>query len=151
MVRFGCRSAVLSALSALVVLGVYGGPADAGVTERVSVSSTGEQGNGESRQGSMSADGRFVAFYSEASNLVPGDTSGERDVFVHDRQTGNTTRVSVSSSGEQGNWYSLHPSISRDGRYVAFESVATNLVPGDTNGGYDVFVHDRQTGESTTV
>ncbi len=72
---------------------------------------------------------------------MPGDTNGDDDVFVHDRQTGTTTRVSVRSSGRQGNSHSFSPSISGDGRFVAFDSAASNLVPGDTNGFKDVFVH----------
>jgi len=122
-----------------------------GITTRVSVASDGTQGNGDSYWTSISADGRYVAFLSWASNLVPGDTNGSKDIFVHDRQTGQTTRVSVASDGTQGDWDSDRPSISADGRYVAFESVATNLVPDDTNGRYDIFVHDRQTGQTTRV
>jgi len=128
-----------------------------GTTTRVSVTSTGAQGNGPSGRfdsPSLSADGRFVAFTSAASNLVPGDTNGESDVFVHDRQTGTTTRVSVASNGTQGNddsGGSGGSSLSADGRFVAFTSIATNLVPGDTNDEYDVFVHDRQTGATTRV
>jgi Tol biopolymer transport system component len=123
-----------------------------GQTTRVSVASDGTQGNGESRYPSISADGRYVAFMSYASNLVPGDTNGKADVFVHDRLTGQTTRVSVASDGTQGNGDSWGwPSISADGRYVAFESSASNLVPGDTNGRADIFVHDRLTGQTTRV
>src|SRR5437762_3520785 len=76
----------------------------------------------------------------------PGTPTGGTDVFVHDRQTGTTERVSVDSLGNEGNGSSANPSISADGRFVAFDSGASNLVPGDTNGGTDVFVHDRQTG-----
>jgi hypothetical protein len=114
-----------------------------GQTNRVSVASGGIQSNNFSELASISADGRYVAFYSGASNLVPGDTNGAGDVFVHDRQTGQTSRVSVASDGMQGNSGSLAPSISADGRYVAFHSIASNLVPGDTNGATDVFVHER--------
>jgi Tol biopolymer transport system component len=114
-----------------------------GTTERVSVDSAGSQGNSDSSGPGLSADGRFVAFLSRASNLVPGDTNGYYDVFVHDRQTRTTERVSVDSAGTQGNSNSDRPSISADGRFVAFGSAASNLVPGDTNGQYDVFVHDR--------
>jgi len=122
-----------------------------GRTTRVSVSTGGGQGNSVSQYASISADGRFVAFQSNASNLVPGDTNGTTDVFVHDRQTGQTTRVSVATVGGQGSGVSEDPSISADGRFVAFESNASNLVLADTNGAYDVFVHDRQTGETFRV
>ena len=113
-----------------------------GITERVSVDSTGIQGNGDSYSPSISADGRYVAFQSDASNLVAGDTNASTDVFVHDLQTGSTTRVSVDSDGNQGTDHSYSPSISSDSKYVAFESLASNLVAGDTNGSTDVFVHD---------
>lgn len=128
-----------------------GSPQHSGNTERVSISTSGHQGNGVSYLPSISADGRYVAFYSLASNLVSGDTNGAWDIFVYDRQTDEISRVSVSSSGEQGNGYSEAPSISGDGRYVAFDSYASNLVSGDTNGNPDVFVHDRQTGETRLV
>jgi len=120
-------------------------------TERVSVASDGTQGNGSSDSPAISADGRYVVFDSYASNLVPGDSNGGRDVFARDRQTGQTERVSVASDGAQGNRASHHPAISADGRYVAFASAATNLVPDDTNGRQDIFVHDRQTGTTTRV
>lgn len=124
-----------------------------GLTTRVSVDSMGVQGNDLSISCSVSADGRFVVFGSAATNLVTGDTNGTRDAFVHDRQTGATTRVSVDSAGVQGNQFSAwaSPSISADGRLVAFVSEATNLVPGDTNGLPDCFVHDRQTGQTIRV
>jgi Tol biopolymer transport system component len=122
-----------------------------GNTIRVSVASDGTQSNHDSYNPSISADGRFVAFESEATNLVSGDTNNFRDIFVHDRQTGQTTRVSVASDGTQSNQHSYNPSISADGRYVAFESEATNLVSGDTNNHQDIFVHDRQTGQTTRV
>ena len=93
----------------------------------------------------MSDDGRHVAFDSDASNLVPEDTNGAADVFVHDRTTGRTRRVSVANDGGQGDRESHFGSISDDGRYVAFTSAATNLVADDTNGASDVFVHDRTT------
>lgn len=122
-----------------------------GQTTRVSVSSTGAQANGPCQNPSLSADGRFVAFWGFASNLVPGDSNGVRDVFVHDRNTGQTTRVSVNSRGGQADEESRYPSISGDGRFIAFESRASNLVPGDLNQKRDVFLHDRQTGHTTRV
>ena len=124
-------------------------PADPAVT-RVSVSSAGAEGDSASLRPSISGDGRYVAFSSQAANFVPGDTSVE-DIFVRDRSTGVTARVSVSTTGEPGDSYSYDPSISADGRYVAFTSAATNLVPGDTNARPDVFVHDRTTGATTRV
>ena len=113
-----------------------------GNTTRVSVASDGTQANDHSVNPSMSADGRYVAFESEATNLVSGDTNGEQDIFVHDRQTGVTMRVSVASDGTQTYAFSSDPSISADGRYVAFGSEADNLVSGDTNGRFDIFVRE---------
>ncbi|MBI4729552.1 MAG: PD40 domain-containing protein [Acidobacteria bacterium] len=146
---------------------------DTAKTTRVSVASDGTQGNGISGEPTISADGRFVAFASLASNLVPDDTNrcadpdggpdrSCNDVFVHDRETGETSRVSVSSSGRQADDRSLMPSISSDGRLVAFESGAGNLAEGDRNDYcdgedpkpatcWDIFVHDRKTGETTRV
>lgn len=108
-------------------------------TERVSVDSSGGQGNGNSHVPSLSSDGRYVAFHSLATNLVPGDTNGFVDVFVHDRMTGQTTRVSVDSGGGQSNKGSARCSISEDGRFVAFDSEASNLVPGDSNASMTFF------------
>ncbi len=125
-----------------------------GQTTRVSISSDGTQGNAASHHPSISGDGRYVMFVSTASNLVLDDTNGFVDVFVHNRQTMQTTRVSVASDGTQSNGglvYSFEASISADGRYVAFSSSATNLVPDDTNGLIDVFVHDRQTSQTTRI
>jgi len=120
-----------------------------GTTERVSVSSLGAQGNAGSANPAISADGRYVAFASAASNLIAGDTNGYPDTFVHDRLTGTTERVSISTSGAEGIERSYIPRISADGRYVAFMSLASNLVPNDTNGTWDVLVRDRTAG--TTV
>lgn len=122
-----------------------------GATTCVSVDSSGAQGNHHSYSPTISADGRFVAFTSYASNLVPGDTNAKEDIFVHDRQTRETTRVSVDSSGEQGNDYSRLSTLSADGRYMAFSSAASNLVPGDSNAVEDAFVHDRLTGTTTRI
>src|SRR5262249_18468776 len=108
-----------------------------GTIERVSVASDGTGANEWSGDFGLcvSADGRYVAFASLASNLVPGDTNGYWDVFVRDRQTGTTERVSVASDGTGADSDSYGGlAISADGRFVAFSSRATNLVPGDTNG-----------------
>jgi Tol biopolymer transport system component len=142
----------------------------------VSVDSQGRQSNGNSYLPSISADGRYVSFTSDASNLVSGDTNSYGDVFVRDLKTGKTTRVSVSSGGAQADGCALslpipstlpvsapcaanivtggpYPSssISGDGRYVEFDDLAANLVSGDTNGTWDVFVHDRKTGRTLRV
>ena len=120
-----------------------------GVTSRVSVDDSGSEADGASTRPAISGDGRFVAFQSGASNLVPGDTNGADDVFLHDLWTGATTRVSVGPGGVQASGASAKPAISTDGRFIAFESVASNLVPGDTNGLTDIFVHDREAGTTT--
>jgi Tol biopolymer transport system component len=115
-----------------------------GVTTRASVSSSGVQGNGLSAEPAVSGDGRYVTYSSTATNLVAGDTNGVPDVFVFDRVSRTTTRVSVGITGVQGNGPSRNPSISRDGAKVAFESGATNLISGaDTNGSSDVYVGSR--------
>jgi len=123
-----------------------------GITDMISMSSAGTQGNAESSwPNKFSLDGRFVAFASSANNLVEGDTNEVSDVFVHDRQMGETTRVSVSSEGTQSNGASGWATVSADGRYVAFLSSASNLVSDDTNEVKDIFVHDRQTGETIRI
>ena len=108
------------------------------------VSSGRAQGDGESDYPVVSGDARLVAFVSRATNLVPGDTNGVPDVFVHDRRTGRTERVTLSSDGRQANDESgtFGVALSRDGNCVAFDSYATNLVPDDDNGRMDVFVRD---------
>jgi Tol biopolymer transport system component len=120
-------------------------------TVRVSVSTEGFQGNGDSLNGHLSGTGRYVVFSSDAANLVPGDTNGARDVFVRDRYAFTTSRVSVATAGAQSNGASDWPRISADGRFVVFESAASNLVPGDTNGLADVFLRDRALGQTTRL
>jgi VCBS repeat-containing protein len=112
-------------------------------TERVSVASDGIGGNNTSLGSSISAGGRYITFASFASNLVAGDSNAVLDIFVHDRETNTTQRVSVASDGTQGGNYSADPSISADGRFVVFRSGAGNLVANDTNGVDDIFIHDR--------
>ncbi|MGW4942130.1 TolB family protein [Actinoplanes sp. NPDC004185] len=133
-------------MAAVLVLpgspGVAAGATRGATTVRVSVSTTGAQGNDYADGPALSGNGRYVAFYASSANLVPGDTNGVEDVFVRDRRSGVTRRVSVTSKGLQGNAASAEPAISPDGRFVAFHSGASNLVPCDTNGVDDVFVHD---------
>jgi hypothetical protein len=120
-------------------------------TTRVSVDSEGNQVNASSSHSSISTDGRFVAFSSRASNLVPGDTNNSRDIFVRDTLTNTTTRVSLDSAGNQANEGANNPSISVSGRFVAFSSRASDLVPGDTNNTSDIFVRDTLTNTTTRV
>lgn len=142
-----------------LVLGDTNGSSDifvrdliAGTTTRVSVDSAGGQAlGGSSFNASLSSSGRFVSFMSSALTLVPGDTNGHYDIFLHDRGTGATTRVSVDSNGAQANHQSIFDSISADGSLVCFDSAATNLVSGDTNSSNDTFVHDVSTGTTTRV
>jgi hypothetical protein len=115
-------------------------------TTLISSSVLSEVGNGESWFMSMSSDGRYVVFASSASNLVTTDKNGQMDIFVKDTQTGKITLVSKNVYGVQTNGMSWYPTISDDGRYVAFRSAASNLVTGDTNGSEDVFVKDLKTG-----
>ena len=124
-----------------------------GRTERVNVSSTGQEANHSNTEApGISLDGRFVVFNSYASNLVPRDTNSEHDVFVRDLHTDSTTRVSVTSDGtEATGGFSAGGRISADGRFITFISAASNLVVGDTNGTNDVFVHDRATKKTTRV
>jgi WD40 repeat protein len=123
----------------------------AGTTERVSVDSSGNQANGGSYSASLSSDGQVIAFESSATNLVANDKNNHYDIFVRDRSTGVTERVSVDSSGGGANGDSYDPTLSADGRFVVFTSFATNLVANDTNGASDVFVHDRVTGVTERV
>ncbi len=157
--------ATVALVSGVVAVGPAAAATVGGVTSRVSVASNGRQGNADSGYGdyngyydvqetnrvAISAGGRFVAFSSAASNLVPGDTNAAGDVFVRDRLAGVTRRVSVASSGQQADGPSSAPAISADGRFVAFASAAANLVPGDTNGSTDVFVRDRLAGKTRRV
>lgn len=120
-------------------------------TTRISMTRFGTQTTADSWQVAISGDGRYVAFASFDSNLVVGDTNGFQDVFRYDRLTGTIIRVSVSSAGVQGNNISDQPSISYDGRYVAFRSYANNLVDGDANDPSDIFVRDVGTSTTTMV
>ncbi len=123
-----------------------------GGTTRVSTDSLGGEANGGAGgRASISADGRYVAFSSDASNLVAGDTNGSFDIFVKDTLTGVTMRVSTDGAGVEGNFHSWSPSVSDDGRFVAFESYADNFVAGDDNGTLDVYVKDTVSGAISRV
>ena len=119
-------------------------------TERVSVGN-GHQANGRSFNPDITDDGRYVVFSSVASNLVRHDTNRTEDVFVRDRRLDRTSRVSVSGHGAQGNSFSFDGDISANGLFVAFESGASNLVPGDTNDSTDIFLRDRRRGTTRRV
>ena len=120
-----------------------GGGAEQRRAERISVGPGGAPGDRASAAPALSADGRFVAFQSDATNLVPVDSNQRTDVFVRDRRLGTTSRLSLGPLSVQGDQPSSRPQISADGRFVAFQSIATNLVPADTNSAPDIFVHDR--------
>jgi Tol biopolymer transport system component len=124
-----------------------------GAIERVSLGHLGQQGNARSYSPRVSADGRFVAFVSQADNLVPNDSNGVADVFVRDRQSGTTERVSVSSSGAQSDWPVDRPALSDDGRFVLFHAIGTsNLTETmSASGGTLAYLHDRQSGQTEVV
>lgn len=122
-----------------------------GATERVSVAGDGSEGNGGSGNSVISADGRYVAFISDANNLVVDDTNDQSDLFLRDRVAGTTQRVSVSSTGDQANDFATNAYVSANGRYVGWDSPATNLTADDTDGERDVFVRDLQTGTTERV
>ncbi|MBI5768012.1 MAG: PD40 domain-containing protein [Verrucomicrobia bacterium] len=116
-----------------------------------STPNSGPSGNGHSDNPITSADGRYTVFASDASNLVVGDSNSQRDIFLYDNQTAAIRRLNLSQQGAQANGPSNNPTITANGRYVAFESAATNLVLGDTNGFSDIFVVDTLTGAITRV
>lgn len=122
-----------------------------GALELISAAPGGAAGNGASFNPAVSADGSVIAFRSAATDLVAGDLNGQWDIFVRDRNSGATTRASVRSDGGEADGRSLQPSISDDGRFVAFRSMASNLVDGDSNARADIFVHDRTTGQTLRV
>ncbi|MGH8972346.1 MAG: TolB family protein, partial [Acidimicrobiia bacterium] len=132
------------------------------LTQRITMGTGGAAPDGESQRPTISSDGRYVAFWSLAGNLVAGDTNEHADSFVYDRQAGTMKRVSVATNGSEGNDDSKRPVMSRDGRFVAFESYATNLVGSgsglpvigqftDANGANDVFLHELASGTTTLV
>lgn len=141
-----------SAVAGLALMLSASAVAAGSATILVSVSVTGGAGNGVSRVDALTNDGRFVLFDSRASNLVVGDTNHRQDVFVRDVQSGDTFRVSVGPQGRQATGDCYGSAISPDGRFVVFESAASNLTRhADSNAALDVFVRDRQTGETSRV
>lgn len=120
-------------------------------TTRISLGLNGAQANGHSSHPAISATGRYIAFRSEANNLVEGDTNNFADIFVYDREEDTITRVNVSREGEQANSNAEMPGITSNGRFVSFQSTAKNMVAGDVNNTADIFVHDRNTGVTTVV
>lgn len=145
------RIATLVGLCILLGTTISATPLPVTGIERVSVSSTGVQGEHWSSLGSISADGRYVAFHTMANNFLDIDQNDTKaDVFVHDRQAKSTTLVSMSSNGTQGNESSSDADISANGRYVAFSSWARNLAP-EASGYGDVYVHDRQTKQTVQI
>jgi len=142
----------IAAACACTLVAVQGPAAAAGAgTERVSVDSAGVQGDTWSDSPSLSDDGRRVAFSSSAANLVPNDTNGQVDVFVRDRAKASTERVNATYDGSEPDQGALEASISGDGRYVAFTSASTRLVPGDANAADDIFVRDLDAGTTSRV
>ena len=118
-------------------------------TVRISVTSGGGQVNGDSDASVISADGRYIAYSSYASNLVALDTNNKSDIFLYDTVDATIIRISVKDDGTQADDHSFNPAISSDGRYIAYESQATNLITGDTNGVRDIFVYDRVSATTT--
>ncbi len=151
-----CRLFALS-LVLLASLGLAGTSAALNLTDLaanlrlVSISTGGTQSNGMSWWSAVSADGRYIAFSSEASNLVAGDTNQLQDIFLRDQLTSQTSRVSISSGGDQAYLESGFPDISADGRYIVFHSAASNLVPDDLNGSIDIFLYDQLSGQTSLI
>ena len=146
MVRSRCSRIVILAAVALLAAGCD-------YVVRASVNTAGGSPNSDSLDPSISADGRYVVFWSGANDLVPGDNNGVNDVFRRDLLTNTTTRVSVDTAGGDANGESFYPTISADGRYVAFASSATDLVDDDGSALEDIFVRDLESGttERATV
>ncbi|MFG3223707.1 TolB family protein [Kitasatospora sp. NPDC048194] len=151
LLRAVCALGAAAALALTTTPSAQADPHRGPGTERVSSGIGGSQPDGASFAGGLSADGRYAVFTSSATNLVPGDTNGKSDVFVRDLWSGRTERVDTGPDGAQANGDSFEAAISGNGRYVAFSSGATNLVPGANLGFEDVYVHDRWTGRTTLV
>lgn len=132
-----------SRVLAAAFAGLFAASAFGQSTERVNLNTAGGEANALSSRASVSADGRYIAFASDADNLAPADNNGAEDIFVRDTQTGTTIRITINSFGVEADDQSSRPSISADGRFVAFYSDATNLIANDIEGIRDIYVHDR--------
>jgi Tol biopolymer transport system component len=145
---------LLAAASGIAIALTAGGPAgadEAQTTTRITVGHNGSQANGDSNAPSMSDDGRWLVFSSNATNLVPDDTNDLLDLFLHDRTTGDTRLITRSADGAQADAGAYGARISADGSFVTFYSAATTLVPGDTDEKDNVFVWERESGEITRL
>lgn len=142
---------LISAGTAVGTTHIYLRDTQTNITTLISRDTAGVEGDDDSTQARISADGRYVVFASNSTNLVAGDTNGQRDIFRHDVQTGTTIRVSVATGGAESNGFSRSPSVSEDGGFVAFHSSASNLVSGDANGVNDVFIHTVASGTTVRV
>jgi Tol biopolymer transport system component len=152
--RAARRSTILVGVGIAALAIVLVAPAALGAnakTKRVSIPTGGGIPNNESSAPSISADGRFVAFSSKATSLIANDGNSDWDIFVHDRKKKKTRRVSIPTGGGIPNSASFDPSISADGRYVAFQSFASNLISNDGNAAADIFVHDRKNKKTRRV
>lgn len=151
LLAFQSRDEAITPESTYYTERIYVRDLDADVNYMVSVASDGALADGDCVKPDMSASGRFVVFTCIATNLAPNDNNWLSDVFIHDRETGETERVSVAPDGSDANGESYDASVSDDGNFVAFWSIASNLVDGDTNETWDAFVYDRQAGQTTRV
>jgi Tol biopolymer transport system component len=138
-------------LESLGVYQIYLHDRRSGTTTLISRGPDGRPGAGDSTQPTISGDGRYVVYTSNAANLVAGDSNRTADILLTDRETGVTRQISVSSAGTQGNRAAMLPSISLDGRYITFVAEASNLVSGDGNGVADLFLHDQQARHTSRV
>lgn len=126
-------------------------PAPLGTTERVSVATDGAQGDDASEEARISANGQFVVFRSAATDFAPGDVMNKSDIFLRDLESGQTELISANPLGDPANGHSVDPDVSADGRYVVFSSEAEDVVPGDINMVYDIFLRDRQNGTTIRI
>ncbi|MCI0394434.1 MAG: hypothetical protein L0322_05800, partial [Chloroflexi bacterium] len=118
-----------------------------GQTTLISVTPAGEVGNMPSEYPTLSADGRYLAFHSKASNLAPNDGNNARDIFIYNRLSETLTLISRTPAGQSSSGDSAFPDFSADGRIVAFHSIAGDLIAGDSNGTLDIYVYDQQSGD----